>query len=329
MNIVVIGLGSMGRRRIRLIKKYDSSFKIIGIDLNIERRTRCEIEYSILTYQTLSDVPLDFGLNCAFICTSPLSHNEIISNCLKYGLHVFTELNLVDDGYEANCELARNKDQILFLSSTFLYREEIKHIKSIVAASTSSFNYTYHIGQYLPDWHPWEHYTDFFIGDKRTNGCREILAIELPWLLDVFGDVIDVQVKKNRLSGLNICYDDNYFVMIEHSSGSKGLLAVDVISRKAVRNLEVFNELVYLTWDGSPSGLFTYDFMEKRDVNIKLYDEIDSLEGYSSFIIENEYYEEIASFFAVIEKKAQPMYSFEKDKKILRLIDLIEAPDEC
>lgn len=34
----------------------------------------------------------------------------------------------------------------------------------------------------------------------------------------------------------------NYFVMIEHIGGNKGVLAVDVVSRKAVRNMEVFSE---------------------------------------------------------------------------------------
>ena len=37
MNIVVIGLGSMGRRRIRLIKQYNDSYKIISVDLNKEK----------------------------------------------------------------------------------------------------------------------------------------------------------------------------------------------------------------------------------------------------------------------------------------------------
>ena len=43
MNIVVIGLGSMGRRRIRLIKQYKNSYKIIGVDLNKERRNNIRI----------------------------------------------------------------------------------------------------------------------------------------------------------------------------------------------------------------------------------------------------------------------------------------------
>ena len=38
MNIVVIGLGSMGRRRIRLIQKYNKMFNIIGVDVDESRR---------------------------------------------------------------------------------------------------------------------------------------------------------------------------------------------------------------------------------------------------------------------------------------------------
>ena len=35
------------------------------------------------------------------------------------------------------------------------------------------------LGQYLPDWHPWESYKSFFVSNKKTNGCRELFAIEL------------------------------------------------------------------------------------------------------------------------------------------------------
>ena len=45
--------------------------------------------------------PMDASL-VAFVCTSPLSHSAVISECIKKGLHIFTELNLVADGYLEN-----------------------------------------------------------------------------------------------------------------------------------------------------------------------------------------------------------------------------------
>ncbi len=325
MRVMVIGLGSMGKRRIRLIRKYDPAIEIIGIDFKEERRSSCGQEYGIKTFGDISE---GFGygkIESTFICTSPLSHNKIIARCLEYGAHVFTELNLVPDGYEENLELAKKKDRLLFLSSTFLYRDEIKKIKSFVEEDASPLNYIYHIGQYLPDWHPWENYRDFFAGDKRSNGCREIFAIELPWLTETFGEVIEIKTMKDKRSGLEIDYCDNYQVMLRHSSGCKGLLAVDIISRKAVRNLEVFGERLYLSWDGTPTGLYQYDYSEKMNKKIELYREIDQLENYSSFVVENAYMNEIMEFFHLISDGGEQIYGFEKDKKILDLIDRIEA----
>ena len=34
MKVLVVGLGSMGKRRIRLIRKYDPTITIIGVDTN-------------------------------------------------------------------------------------------------------------------------------------------------------------------------------------------------------------------------------------------------------------------------------------------------------
>lgn len=325
MKVVVIGLGSMGKRRIRLIQKYNNSIQIIGVDTSQERREACTSEFNLETYNNLNDLFDKQIINCAFICTSPLSHNEIITECLKHGIHVFTELNLVTDGYDKNIALANEKNLVLFLSSTFLYRDEIKKIKSSVQDVNCLLNYTYHVGQYLPDWHPWENYKDFFVGDKRSNGCREIFAIELPWLTDVFGDIVNFEVIKNKITNLNIDYYDNYLVIVQHSNGHKGILAVDVVSRKAVRNLEVFGEHLYLQWDGSPKGLMIYDFDQKKNIEVELYEEIDQLKNYSSFVVENAYLNEIVSFFNTLDKQTAPLYSFEKDKEILEIINKIEA----
>ena len=315
----------MGKRRIRLLTKYDSTLKIFGVDTNNERRIFCEKEYSIKAYGSLDDLFNEQAIDCAFVCTSPLSHSEIITQCIERSIHVFTELNLVSDGYDKNIALAKEHKIVLYMSSTFLYRDEIKKIKTLVQESNCIVNYTYHVGQYLPDWHPWENYNDFFVGNKRTNGCREIFAIELPWITDVFGEIKNINVIKNKISDLNIAYNDNYLVMLQHKTGHKGLLAVDVVSRKAVRNLEIFGESLFLQWDGSPQGLTLYDHNSKSEITVELYDEIDQLEEYSKFVVENAYLNEIISFFQVVNKLAPPVYSFEKDKEILKIIDEIEA----
>jgi predicted dehydrogenase len=315
----------MGKRRISLIKKTGQIEKIYGIDNIPERREECEKIHGIKTYSELDNLLGEVEISSAFVCTAPVYHSELISQCLKKGLHVFTELNLISDGYDKNIMLAKKQNVTLFLSSTFLYRKEIKKIKSILSKTDCLLNYTYHIGQYLPDWHPWENYQDFFVNDRRTNGCREIFAIELPWITDIFGDIINTQVVKSKMSRLTLEYNDNYLVLTEHQTGHKGMLAVDVVSRKPVRNLEIFGEDVYISWDGSPEGLSQYDYIEKNEYKVSVYDKADQLENYSKFIVENAYYDEIISFFSVINHEEKMLYSFEKDRAILEIIDKIEA----
>ncbi len=324
MRVIVIGLGSMGKRRIRLIRQYDPSIEIHGVDISKERREQTEKEYAIQTLESLENVQ-ENAYDCAFISTSPLSHNKLIHKCLCLNLHVFTEINLVADGYEENMELAARRGKVLFLSSTFLYRKEIDYIKDMVQRSKGKVSYLYHIGQYLPDWHPWENYQDYFVGDKRTNGCREIFAIELPWLLSTFGAVKEVHVLKRRNTKLSIDYPDSYHVMLEHEKGICGSLAVDVVSRKAVRNLEIFSEDLYLSWNGSPEGLCYYDYEQKKEVPVVLYDTVERREGYDKFVVENGYLHEIEAFFAQVKDGVTPVYNFQKDKATLALIDRIEG----
>jgi predicted dehydrogenase len=324
MDILVIGLGSMGRRRIRLLKKYNPSLNIIGIDSKAERCKKARDEYGIATSDSLEEVIDRQGVDCAFVCTSPLSHADIINKCLKADMHVFTELNLVDNLYDENLQLSRKNDRVLFLSSTLLYRKEIIYMREKIKQYDGTVNYMYHVGQYLPDWHPWENYKNFFVGKKETNGCREFMAIDFPWIVDTFGIIKSVNVSSSKMSNLELDYNDNYMLMFEHENGNQGVIALDVISRKASRNLEVFGENIYFAWDGSPYGLKWYDLEQKKNVNISLYESIDKRSEYADNIIEDAYYSEICNFFQVIAQKEEPKYSFEKDKEILKWIDYIE-----
>ena len=329
MQAAVIGLGSMGQRRIRLIKQYarqnETAIEIYGIDLSQERRKNCEAEWQIKTFGSLGEACDAAALDCIFISPSPLSHAAIIRDALSHGLHVFTELNLVSDGYDANIALSAKNQCVLFLSSTFLYREEIHKIREEVGKTDKPLRYSYHVGQYLPDWHPWENYQDFFVANRRTNGCRELFAIELPWLTNIFGAIESFEVQKSKMTGLAIDYADNYQVLIKHTSGHQGLLAIDVVSRKAVRNLEIYGEDSYIEWNGQPDGLSIFQEKTQKVEPVLLYDHIDQLENYSSFVVENAYYHEIEAFFQEMNGEQVALYGFEQDKIILGLIDQIEA----
>lgn len=324
MNILIIGLGSMGKRRLRLIQEMFPEDKCYGVDGREDRREEAGNLYKIECEASIERAAEKFSIDSAFVCTSPLSHNAIIKECLEHKWNVFTELNLVEDGYNENMALAKKNGVVLFLSSTFLYREEICYIREKVDENRK-WNYVYHIGQYLPDWHPWENYKDFFVGDKRTNGCRELLAIELPWITKTFGDVKSIHTIADKMTELNIDYNDNYMIQIEHSNGNKGVLIVDVVSPVAVRRLEVYAENKYLQWSGVPDSLLEYDNNSDQLKSVVLNEKAEHKEGYRAFVVENAYKNEIQEFMDVVVHGKEQIYGFKEDLKILKLINQMEA----
>lgn len=321
MKAIVIGLGSMGKRRIRLLQKNYPDCELAGIDAQESRREECKS--SVKTYESLDMAIDDFKPECAFVCTSPLSHAKLIGMCLERGLHVFSEINLVDDGYKENTALAAKKGRTLFLSSTPLYRDEVVAARALVSAQTKPLLYSLHVGQYLPDWHPWESYKSFFLGDKRTNGCREIMGINLPWLIKTFGTVKKAYAIRSRLTELEVDYPDAYIVSLIHENGNIGTLTVDVAARTPVYDFNIIGEDLQLKWDGKPNTLQRYSINDKRWENACESYEAEQLAAYSANIVENAYLNEIKAFFAAIAGEA-PRYTFEDDAFIVRLMDEIE-----
>ncbi|MBR3139402.1 MAG: Gfo/Idh/MocA family oxidoreductase [Methanobrevibacter sp.] len=329
MNVGVIGLGSMGKRRIRLIKSNFPDVNIIGVDNSEDRCKEVEDLFNIKTLSNSDEFFEDNDCEAVFISTPHLTHSKIINDALNNNLSVFTEINLVKDMYGENIDLADENELTLFLSSTQLYRKEINYIASKISDFNKTTNYIYHIGNYLPDWHPWESYKNFFVGNKKTNGCREILAIELPWIVNTFGEIKQVHVSKNKITDLEVDYPDSFFVNVIHKNGSNGVLIIDLVSRHAVRNLEIINEDGYIQWDGTPEGLKEWNSNSNELDEINLYDEISNQEDYNQTIIENAYLEEIKDFFNTLNSNQKHgLYSFEKDKYILDVIDIIEEIDD-
>ena len=93
MKLLIVGLGSMGKRRARLAKGIDASIELCGVDLSEERRTGEEVRR--LGIDAYPDIPSAVAArhpDAALVCTAPITHSGIIGQLLDEGLPVFTEL---------------------------------------------------------------------------------------------------------------------------------------------------------------------------------------------------------------------------------------------
>ena len=151
MKLLIVGLGSMGKRRARLTKGIDAAIQIVGVDTAESRRDEAlRLGLADAAYATIGEAVAAEHPDAALVCTAPLAHAAVIGELLDNDLPVFTELNLVSDGYRENMAKAAAKKLPLFLSSTMLYRRETQYIKQQVAEFGKPVHYIYHIGQYLP-----------------------------------------------------------------------------------------------------------------------------------------------------------------------------------
>lgn len=319
--ILIIGYGSMGRRRIRLVKKLITSAKIICVDSNIDRAKQASQD-GYNAYESLEKA-LEVSPDVAFVCTSPGRHADIILRLIDKKIHVFTELNLTSDKYIEIKEKSSKNNVKVFISSTMLYKRQTRYFKEKIRRQEKHVAYMYHVGQYLPDWHPWENYKDSFFSKKNTNAIREIMAIQFPWIIDVFGKIKSIDVLKQNCTNLDIDFPDTLMLNIEHENGNIGSVIIDVTSRKPTTTLEIIGEDVHIDWRGHNNDLFVFDIKSKEMKKVVLYEIEEHMDGYADNIIEEPYEEEIKEFIDVIHGKKN-RYGIDEDTYTLSVIDMIE-----
>ncbi|WP_024467914.1 Gfo/Idh/MocA family oxidoreductase [Treponema pedis] len=325
LTFCIIGLGSMGKRRARLLKQLNENYQLVGVDTRIDRREEFKGLFSCDVFSDIATALSNKICTAVFICTSPMSHSNIKSQVDKYKLHTFSEINLLSDGYDDVIDMDNTRS---FLSSTQLYTKEISTLMTIIDKKDVYF-YTYHVGQYLHDWHPWDKQEEFFVFNKDTNGCREILAIQLPWIVECFGAVDKVKTVSGKFTSMNIAFPDVYTIILQHANGSIGCLTVDVVARNPINDLKIQNETTLIEWNGEPNSLKVFNLQDKKFDVLQLYEKITHSNNYSVKIIEEPYLEEIKDFLKGVEDcDHQFKYSYKKDAYIINLLDLIEGKHE-
>ena len=325
LKLLVVGLGSMGRRRARLTERFFPGVALFGVDSRPDRREEFSRQFNADVYDSLDEVFETLAPDAVAVCTSPENHGDLVPLVLKRGIHTFSELDLLDDGYDDLLAFEEKGVPVAFLSSTPLYRSENRWIIGNHGKTGARKFYAYHVGQYLPDWHPWEKYDEFFVGSPRTNAIREILCIELPWLTECFGKVTDFSCSWSRISSLNLPYPDTCQVLLRHADGTAGSLTVDCVSRKAVRNLRISGEEGTILWEGNsrslrylpPSGEPVHPLLDEK--------ELERQAGYAEFISESPYLDELRHFFRLVSgETAERGYGYARHREILRLADELE-----
>ena len=89
MNVLIVGLGSMGKRRLRLIQKNYPEYSVSGVEFSEERREDVSKNSHIKCYDSISNALNASEFDVAFVCTPPATHHGVIKELLKSKINVF------------------------------------------------------------------------------------------------------------------------------------------------------------------------------------------------------------------------------------------------
>ena len=323
MRFLQIGLGSMGKRRIRCLKALGFQ-DIIGFDTREDRCTEARKLYGIRTTQDISGQdPAD--IDALIISSPPHRHRDGIRLALRWRKPAFVEVNLLVDGMTQAAASARRTKTLIAPSCTLRFHPAVKRIKRIVNSGKygRATNFSYHCGQYLPDWHPWEDVQDFFVSRKGTSGCREITAFEMAWLCDIFGRCQRTTGLFGRTMDVGADIDDTYAIALKFASKTHGTILADVTSRHATRRLLLNMERGQILWDWADAAIRLYDARARGWSSLPFHRGT-AAEGYHNDIIENMYVNEMAAFIAAVRGKASFPNTLEDDIHILKFLDSLE-----
>ena len=325
MKFLVVGLGSMGKRRIRNLK-YLGEEDIIGFDMKEERRKEAEEKYRIKAFSNLNEA---MGKNpvALIISTPPDHHLEYEILAAKNNKHFFCEAGIFTEGLSELIRLCKNKSIIAAPSATFRFNQPIIKIKDLVNNKRIGkvAALTYHMGQYLPDWHPWENITKFYVGKRETSATREMVPFELEWLTWIFGDVKEISCIKGKVSNMKVDIDDVYQLIFQFKNGIIGHILIDVVSRAPIRMLRIVGENGTIEWNWTDGLVRLYDSDKEKWEEFK---EDKEFKEEGNVAKENMNIEELRAFIDAIKGKAIYPYSLEEDLKILNLLEAAEQSSE-
>jgi len=330
MRFVVVGLGSMGKRRIRNLFALGHG-DIAGVDPRSDRREDAASTFAIRVYRGLDEAIDAHRPDALIISTPPDRHMDVAFVGLERRLPCFIEASVVDAERIHELNIRALSTGILFAPScTMRYFSGPQKVRECIRVGVIGrpLSFTYQSGQYLPDWHPWEPIAEYYVSNPATGGAREIVPFELTWLTDVFGLPEALACVRGKVTDLPADIDDLYHCLLRFPGNVLGNLTVEVISRphptREMRVLGSDGELVY-----------------SADANVVRYARA-GVPGWAEYALgggtvergyinpEEPYVAEMRDFLTALEQRDARLYpnTLRADYDVLQLLYRLEALSE-
>lgn len=321
MKVLVVGLGSMGKRRVRNLRALGVE-GVIGYDPRADRREEAASKYAVATIGDWA-AAATADVDAWVVSTPPDTHFDYAFQATAQGRSFFLEVGVPDPRVDELAVAAARAGVVGAPSCTMSYFPGPKRVKEILNAGSIGRPQilTYHFGHYLPDWHPWENYQDFYVSKRRTGACREILDFDLAWLVDLLGPADAVTAVRGRVGELDCPIDDAYQAAVRFKSGAIGNILIEVAARPPIRRLRLGGSQGTVEWDHAADavrlwtatgGAWETESLDKGSVQA----------GY--IYAEEPYVAEMRDFLAAVRGERTWPHSFAAESAVMDLVLTIE-----
>lgn len=316
--VLIVGLGSIGMRHLRLARKL-----LPGADIRVLRHLFSnEIpEFANGCFFAIEDA-LDFMPHIAVIASPAPFHLATAQALAAAGVHLLIEkpLSTSADGVTQLLKTCKDQRAVLLTGYNLRFLPSLQRFRELLdeAVVGKVLSVRCEIGQYLPSWRPGSDYRQGVTANKALGGGVLLeLSHEIDYLRWIFGEVEWVTSSLTRQSGLEIDVEDSAHLILGFAPQAEGVqiigtLNLDLIRHDTTRTCVVICENGSLRWDGLTGQVMVYRAGEKAWCELFCY----------QHQRDDSYQAEWQHFLACVSKSTAPLISGEDG---LRVIQIIEA----
>lgn len=315
LRVLLVGLGSIGKRHLSNIKTIDPTAEITvwhlhskkdGSDVKIDGVN--EVVYSF--EESIHPKP-----QVAFITCPSIFHIPIATMLAREGIDLFIEKpissNLSD--VETFLNIGKTQKILIMVGYNLRFHRPIQLLKQKIGEGSIGNLIGIHaeVGQYLPDWRPGMDYRQSVSARKDLGGGAVLeLSHELDYARWLFGEVKSVSAQVDQLSDLEINVEDTAEIILKFSNNAIGSIHLDMIQRSPIRGCQIIGSKGTLKWDGMT------DLVTQFSVKNNTWSVLHPAEK----INRNEMYvTEIQHFFECVKNRKEPLINGYEGKRVLEI----------
>jgi predicted dehydrogenase len=317
--LAIIGLGSIGRRHLRLVSEIRPDIEIIVVRSGHGYSCREEKEATKIVYSI--NEAIQEGIQAAIISSPTTLHLKQSLELAKNGVHLLIEkpLSHTLDKVDELLKVIIENRVVAMVGYVLRYDPGAIKFKDWLSNKLKGriLHARIECGSYLPDWRPDQDYRKTVSASHELGGGVLLeLSHELDYLHWFFGRPTDVQAKMKNSETLDINVEDQADLILTSSEGYPITLQLDFNRRNPKRICSVLTTEGELTWDAIEKNVICR-MINNEPVIYKYSNERNYI-----------YRKQIELFLDCIEKDIDPKVSIYDGAEVMRLIDAARYSDE-